>query len=82
MGLDDWPLLLGLVLFFLYRAVGSSFEVVRPSGHVRLCVLVFFNVITSCHNQYNCFGKAYTTKLTKKCWICILFRNLPLLEGK
>ena len=29
-----------------------------------------------------CVSEAYTTKLTNKCWICILFRNLPLLEGK
>ena len=35
-----------------HRAVGSSFEVVRPSGCVRLCLLVFFNVIKFCHSQY------------------------------
>ena len=29
-----------------FRAVGSNFEVVRPSGRVRLCLLVVFNVIT------------------------------------
>ena len=28
------------------RAIGSSFEVVRPSGRVRLCLLVLVNVIT------------------------------------
>ena len=33
-------------LVFEDRAVGSSFEVVRPSGPVRLCLLVFVNVIT------------------------------------
>ena len=30
----------------LCRAVGGTFEVIRPSGHVRLCLLVFVNVIT------------------------------------
>ena len=44
------------------RAVGSSFEVVRPSGLVKLCILVFVNVITPCHSQY-CVGQAYTTKV-------------------
>ena len=28
-----------------------------------------------------CVVEAYTTKLTNKCWICILFRNLSLFEG-
>ena len=36
----------------LIRAIVSSFEVVRPSGRVRLCLLVLVNVITFCHSQY------------------------------
>ena len=32
------------------RAVGSSFEVVRPSGCVRLCLLVFVNILSQSNN--------------------------------
>ena len=41
----------------MFRAIGSSFEVLRPSGRVRLCLLVFFNVIKSCHSQYTVLVK-------------------------
>ena len=52
------------------RAVGSSFEVVQPSGRVRLCLLVFGNVITSVTVHIVLVKLIHTTN---KCWICIFF---------
>ena len=53
-----------------FRAIGRRFGVVRPSGHVKLCLLVFVNVITPVTVNIVLVKLIYTTN---KCWICIFF---------